>query len=222
VNGKQEHPLDSPSFYNTLEIDALVLLCKQIMTRPDLTNGRVLVTDIGIIGAFRAQVLRIRLALRKENLAGISVGSVEDFQGQEKQVMLITTVLCSRPPVLDDFSLGLVNDARRFNVAVTRGMGLCIVVGNPVFLHKDPNWRDWIEFAELNGNFLNQGECRLFERHRREELEVDELLDMAAANALRFLDDEEERTEETEASQSFKDMVKSGMMRVDQMWRTVL
>ena len=222
VNGKHEHPMDSPSFFNTSEIEAIVLLCKQLMTRPDLTGGRVLTSDIGIIGAFRAQVLRIRLALRRENMAGISVGSVEDFQGQEKQIMLITTALTSRPPVLDEFSLGLVNDSRRFNVAVTRGMGLCIAVGNPFFLHKDQYWRDWIEHCELNGNFLNQGDCRLFQRHRREELEVDELLDMAATNALRFLDDDDERTEDAEASQSFKDMVKNGFMRADQMWRTLL
>jgi len=235
VEGKHEHPLDSPSFFNVAEIDAIVLLCKKLTSSPEMTGGRLLVTDIGIIAAFRAQVLRIRLALRKENLGGISVGSVEDFQGQEKQVIIITTVLCSKPPVLNEFSLGLINDARRFNVAVTRGMGLCIVVGNQHFLHKDPNWREWMEFCDLNANLLNQGSSRLFQRHRKEEIEADELLDMAASNSFQFLDDLENDggggglsrghggvgSPTDDALQKELDSFFGGMP-TDQMWRSVL
>jgi hypothetical protein len=234
VEGKHEHPLDSPSFFNVAEIDAIVLLCKKLTSSPEMTGGRLLVTDIGIIGAFRAQVLRIRLALRKENLGGISVGSVEDFQGQEKQVIIITTVLCSKPPVLNEFSLGLINDARRFNVAVTRGMGLCIVVGNQHFLHKDPNWREWIEFCDLNANLLNQGSSRLFQRHRKEEIEADELLGMAASNSFQFLDDLEDDGGGGGLSRGHggvgsptddalqKELDSFGGMPTDQMWRSVL
>jgi hypothetical protein len=142
-------------------------------------------------------------------------------------------VLCSKPPVLNEFSLGLINDARRFNVAVTRGMGLCIVVGNQHFLHKDPNWREWIEFCDLNANLLNQGSSRLFQRHRKEEIEADELLGMAASNSFQFLDDLEDDVGSSRGNGSSnlsssvddalqKELDRFGGMPTDQMWRSVL
>ena len=179
VEGEHDHLLDSPSFFNVKEIDAVVELCKRLLFSPDLTSGRLLVSDIGIIGAFRAQVLQLRLALRKESLAGISVGSVEDFQGQEKQVIIISTVLCSRPAILSEKNLGIINDARRFNVAVTRGMGLCIVVGSPAYLHHDPFFRAWIENCELHGRYAG-AQCSLYSFHKKEEEEEGDLLNLAA------------------------------------------
>lgn len=219
VQNKHDHPLDSPSFFNVGEIDAIVVLCKLLVSCPQYTNGRLLLSDIGIIGAFRAQVLKIRLALRKENLGAISVGSVEDFQGQEKQVILVSTVLSSKPSILSGHALGLINDARRFNVAVTRGMGMCIVVGSPAFLHKDFHWREWIEFCELHSTFLNSADCRLFERHRKEELEADELLDMVGANSLQFLDDEDETDE---SAPTPREGDSNFCMPTDQLWRSLL
>ena len=209
VDGEHDHLLDSPSFFNVKEIEAMVELCKRLVTSPELTGGRLLVSDIGIIGAFRAQVLQLRLALRKESLAGISVGSVEYFQGQEKQVILISTVLCSKPPILSDKNLGLINDARRFNVAVTRGMGLCIVVGCPAFLHRDPFFREWIENCELHGRYAG-APCSLYSRHKKEEEEEVDLLNLAAANP--GLEDVEAEGEGIVYEVSI----------ADQMWRSLL
>ena len=39
----------------------------------------------------------------------------------------------------------------RFNVALTRAMALLIVVGNPILLRQDSNWRKFIEYVDDNG-----------------------------------------------------------------------
>ena len=98
------------------------------------------------------------------------MGSVEEFQGQERSVILISTVRSSQSFVqLDlDFNLGFLKNPKvqglgggrdssflralpcrdpstsshqRFNVAVTRAKALLIVVGNPLLLGHDPDWK---------------------------------------------------------------------------------
>lgn len=46
-----------------------------------------------------AQVLAVRTLLRGRGLGGVSVGTVDDFQGQEARIVFISTVL-SRPESL--------------------------------------------------------------------------------------------------------------------------
>lgn len=82
--------------------------------------------EIGIIAAFRSQVLKLRAALRSAGLSNVNVGSVLDLQGQEVKVIVISTVLTSRLQSDRGEVMGLLGDHRKFNVAVTRGMALCI------------------------------------------------------------------------------------------------
>jgi hypothetical protein len=49
--------------------------------------------DIGIIAAFRQQVRKLRKLLRDNDLGSINVGQVEDFQGAECKVIIISTVI---------------------------------------------------------------------------------------------------------------------------------
>jgi hypothetical protein len=155
------HQYGSPSFYNEGEIDAIVKVIEALIdgTRKELINPPLKVTDIGIICAFRAQVLMVRDRLRRMtylgmNLSGINVGSVEDFQGQEVRVVIISTVLSSRPQMLNDVdnssgrsAMGLLAHANKFNVAVTRGKSLCVVVGNANLLLTDAYWRQYIQMC---------------------------------------------------------------------------
>jgi len=45
---------------------------------------------------------------------------------------------------------------RRFNVAVTRGMALCVIIGQPQLLYADPHWREMIRYC------VKHGTCTLF------------------------------------------------------------
>lgn len=84
------------------------------------------------------------------------MGSVEEFQGQERSIILISTVRSSQSFVqLDlDFNLGFLKNPKRFNVAVTRAKALLIVVGNPLLLGHDPDWKAFIEFCKETGGTL--------------------------------------------------------------------
>ena len=110
--------------------------------------------------------------LRELKLGGVNVGSVEDYQGQEAKVIIISCVLSSRPRMLDASGsgvggrkggagglppVGLLSDSRRFNVAVTRGQALCVVIGNPRCLGSDPYWREYVEASRKSGGYYGVG-----------------------------------------------------------------
>ncbi len=88
------------------------------------------------------QVQKIYSLLRAKYGNSIKVGSVEEFQGQERRVVLVSTVRSSVDHL--DFDkkhrLGFLANPKRFNVALTRAKALLIVVGNPDVLYRDPNW----------------------------------------------------------------------------------
>ena len=146
VDGVGKHVRDSPSYYNAEEALAVVEVCRSLLGEAGL-QGRVSMADIGVIGAFRRQVLLIREELRRAGLREVSVGSVEDFQGQEKRVVVISTVLHRAPPLRTGEHVGLFGDHRRFNVAVTRGMALVVVVGHPAALCGDAYFKELVEYA---------------------------------------------------------------------------
>ena len=128
------------------------------------------------------------MKLREAGLSKISVGSVQDFQGQEVKVVIISTVLTSCLKTPDDHteSVGLVGDHRKFNVAVTRGMACCVVVGEPYTLMSDRSWKEYIEACDRKGTYTGY-DCKLLEKHyrRTEEKDADALLEMAAHIALK-------------------------------------
>uniref|UniRef100_A0A1B0D2P6 AAA+ ATPase domain-containing protein n=1 Tax=Phlebotomus papatasi TaxID=29031 RepID=A0A1B0D2P6_PHLPP len=82
----------------------------------------------------------------------IDVGSVEKFQGQEKPVIIISTVRSLMR------GLGFLSNPKRLNVALTRAQTLLIVVGNVNTLQIDPLWRKFIDFCDENGLIRHIGE----------------------------------------------------------------
>jgi putative helicase MOV10L1/helicase MOV-10 len=184
IPGSHAHDTGSPSFYNVSEAEAVTKLVRSLLDtsinaatgtgtgaagieqsqRDDVTSStstgvRLTTKDIGVICAYRAQVLLVRQYLRKAQLGLVNVGSVEDFQGQECVVCVVSTVLTSRHPLQahtqgqTHTGLGLLGDARRFNVAVTRARALCLVVGHPAVLAQDTHWRAYLESCYEAGGY---------------------------------------------------------------------
>jgi len=85
----------------------------------------------------------------------IKIGSVEEFQGQERLVILITTVRSRRSRVGHDLRhlLGFLGNSRRTNVALTRAQALLVVVGNPRVLGLDPLWRRFLTYIHRNNGW---------------------------------------------------------------------
>jgi len=111
---------------------------------------------IGVITPYHAQRHKIMLILQKDpKLRDIKVGSVEEFQGQERRVIIISTVRSNTEFVASDIrrALGFVANKSRMNVALTRAQALLIVVGNPVVLSLDPLWRGFLNYIHNRGGW---------------------------------------------------------------------
>ncbi|XP_056129615.1 putative helicase mov-10-B.2 [Lampris incognitus] len=157
VVGRDEREANSPSYFNVAEVEVLMDYVKKLLeTQGKKSLATISPKDIGIIAPYRKQVQKIRKALEKVekdlkvmNMQYLKVGSVEEFQGQERKVMLVSTVRSSVKYMEIDqkFCLGFVKNEKRFNVAITRAKALLIVVGNHRVLESDPIWNEFIQYC---------------------------------------------------------------------------
>ncbi|XP_066499872.1 putative helicase mov-10-B.2 [Hoplias malabaricus] len=164
VPGKDEQESNSPSFFNTSEIIVVVnYLKKLLLTQSKKGIAKVSPKDIGIITPYRKQVEKLRKAIIRcdkelcnyRNITELKVGSVEEFQGQERRVIIVSTVRsCDKYITIDKtFNIGFLSNEKRFNVAVTRARSLLIVVGNPIILSSDPTWSRFIDYCSAEGGY---------------------------------------------------------------------
>ncbi|KAL5541531.1 hypothetical protein UlMin_009241 [Ulmus minor] len=137
IQGCDEREGNNPSWFNRIEASKVVEVVKRLRAIRDLCEK-----DIGIITPYRQQVLKIQKALENLDMPDIKVGSVEQFQGQEKQVIIVSTVRSTiRHNEFDKrHCLGFLSNSRRFNVAITRAISLLIIIGNPHIICQDPHW----------------------------------------------------------------------------------
>ena len=94
--------------------------------------------DVAIISPYRAQVQLLRKMLRgtpffKPFLHLISINTVDGFQGQERDVVLISLVRAN-----DQGQIGFLRDLRRMNVAITRARMKLIILGDAATLTRHP------------------------------------------------------------------------------------
>uniref|UniRef100_A0A8C2GL98 RNA helicase n=1 Tax=Cyprinus carpio TaxID=7962 RepID=A0A8C2GL98_CYPCA len=163
VPGKDERESNSPSFFNIFEIEIIVdYLKKLLLTQAKRGISRISPRDIGIIAPYRKQVEKIRRAIKSDEdlekymcIEDLKVGSVEEFQGQERKVILVSAVRSSKEHIILDetFNIGFLRNEKRFNVAVTRAKALFIMVGNPTILRTDESWGRFIDFCFEQGGY---------------------------------------------------------------------
>ncbi|XP_048864383.1 RNA helicase Mov10l1 isoform X4 [Brienomyrus brachyistius] len=153
LRGKEMREGSNPSWFNPTEAVQVMFYCCQLaksLYKP------VAAADIGIITPYKKQVETIRTLLHRVGLADVKVGSVEQFQGQESLVVILSTVRCNEALVAEDVHsvLGFLSNPKRFNVAITRAKALLIIVGNPHVLIKDPCFCALLQYCRNNGAFL--------------------------------------------------------------------
>ncbi|KAI0691003.1 P-loop containing nucleoside triphosphate hydrolase protein [Cerioporus squamosus] len=145
VSGQDEREASSPSYFNIDEASQVKAYCQALL---EDRSHPIRAEDIAVVTQYHGQVMKIRKLLRQAGLDGVTVTSVENIQGQERMVIIISTVRSSRDLLSYDskFTLGFVSNPRRFNVAVTRAQALLIVVGDPTVLSIDPLWRGFMNY----------------------------------------------------------------------------
>jgi uncharacterized protein len=87
--------------------------------------GRLAPSDVLVVAPYNVQVR----ALEQRMPAGVRVGTVDKFQGQEARVAIVS--LTASDGEAASRGLEFVLDRRRLNVAISRAMSLSIVVGSP-------------------------------------------------------------------------------------------
>lgn len=97
--------------------------------------------DVGVISPYRAQVQYLRRLIRKRESFkpyrhSISVNTVDGFQGQERDIILISLVRSN-----EQGQIGFLNDLRRMNVAITRARMKLIILGDKATLCQHPFYR---------------------------------------------------------------------------------
>ena len=97
--------------------------------------------DVGLISPYRAQVQYLRGLIKRTLFFKpfrhlISVNTVDGFQGQERDVIIISLVRSN-----DDGNIGFLRDLRRMNVAMTRARMKLIIIGSVATLTRHPFYR---------------------------------------------------------------------------------
>lgn len=150
IQGLDEREGSNPSWFNRIEASKTAEIIK------DLTEMRGLGDEeIGVITPYRQQVVKIKKALEGIGRSNIQVGSVEQFQGQERQVIIVSTVRSTIKHNEFDRThcLGFLSNPRRFNVAITRAKSLLVVIGNPHIVCKDPYWNKLLWHCHDNSSY---------------------------------------------------------------------
>jgi len=123
-----------------------------------IANG-VAPKQIGVMSPFRGQVVDIRNRLRKNNFYDVNVGTIENYQAVEQDVIIFSLTRANDAFVDHDIQrrMGIFRQPKQANVAMTRAENLFIVVGDPSCMWKDPCWRQWLLFCYRNGLWFGSG-----------------------------------------------------------------
>ncbi|KPI94995.1 putative RNA helicase armi [Papilio xuthus] len=150
IRGQNLRAEDSPSWYNPQEASMVAFTTCKLLKKGVTTD------DIGIITPYIAQIKYLRLLFDSMGLDPPKIGTVEEFQGQERPIVLLSTVRSSDALVETDQKhfLGFVKNPKRLNVALTRAQVSVILFCNPHLLSLDPLWKRVIVTAINSDKYM--------------------------------------------------------------------
>lgn len=134
-----------------------VLLVEQLQSYIEkITKERVLdeSIDFGLISPYKSQVQYIRGLIKRNAFFKpfrklITVHTVDGFQGQERDVIMISLVRAN-----DQGNIGFLNDLRRMNVAITRARMKLIILGDASTLTKHAFYRELYKYITAHGHVI--------------------------------------------------------------------
>ena len=152
-NFKEQFVGESFGRINKAEAELTLLTLAEYFTK--IGKQRVLndSIDVGIISPYRAQVQYLKKLIKKYEFFKpyrrlISVNTVDGFQGQERDVILISLVRSN-----DEGQIGFLKDLRRMNVAMTRARMKLIILGNKETMTKHPFYKKLWEYVKAINNY---------------------------------------------------------------------
>ncbi len=129
-----------PSTRNRGHADRVAAEVRRLLSRG------VAPADVAVIAAYDAQVRLLRERLAAERAAGLELGTVDGFQGREKEAVVVDLVRSN-----DRGDIGFLSDTRRMNVALTRARRLLLVVGDSATLGGHAYYAAFVEAMDALG-----------------------------------------------------------------------
>ncbi len=119
---------------NKGEAELAVRLLSQLLA------GGIQPNQVALLTPYVAQARLLKTLAR---VPGVEIGSVDGFQGREKEVTIVSLVRSN-----DDAEVGFLGDTRRMNVAMTRARRLLIVIGDSATIGQHPFYEKFLEYVD--------------------------------------------------------------------------
>lgn len=144
VTSKHQQNVLTKSFFNATEARVAMELVQKLM---NIIPERQFRGRVGIISPYKEQIRTLRDMFAKKFGAQIfneiDFNTVDGFQGQEKEIIIMSCVRAS-----ENGSVGFLSDIRRMNVALTRARTTLWILGNKSSLRRDRVWNKLISDSE--------------------------------------------------------------------------
>jgi ATP-dependent RNA/DNA helicase IGHMBP2 len=126
-----------PSTFNSGNAERVALEARRLLSRG------LPPTELAVIAAYSALARRLRDLLREERILGVEVGTVDGFQGREKEAVIVDLVRSN-----DHGELGFLSNTRRMNVALTRARRFLLVVADSATLGEHPYYAKFLHYVD--------------------------------------------------------------------------
>ena len=141
---EEERTADDPSTRNPGHAERVSAELERLLRRGMLPE------QIGVITPYEAQARVLRGLLAEPRARGLEIGTVDGFQGREKEAIIVDLVR-SNP----DGQLGFLSDVRRMNVALTRAKRFLLVVGDSATLGGHAYYDAFLRTVEREGGWVS-------------------------------------------------------------------
>ncbi|THW42221.1 DNA helicase [Aureobasidium pullulans] len=112
-----------------------------------LVDAGVKPEDIAVVTPYNGQ-LAVLSQLLKERFIGIELGSIDGFQGREKEAVVVSLVRSNA-----EHEVGFLAEKRRLNVAMTRPKRHLCIVGDSETVGRGSKFlKSWMDFLEENAD----------------------------------------------------------------------
>jgi superfamily I DNA and/or RNA helicase len=126
-----------PSTFNTNNAIRVAAEARRLLSRG------LAPTEIAIIAAYSAQARHLRELLRAERAAGLEIGTVDGFQGREKEAVIVDLVRSN-----DAGEIGFLANTRRMNVALTRAKRFLLVICDSATLGEHAYYAQFLSYID--------------------------------------------------------------------------
>ncbi len=133
---------DSTSHVNIFEADYVAQLCLYLL-KQGYSPG-----EITILTMYRGQLLELKKKMKREDFEGVRVAAVDDFQGEENDIIILSLVRSN-----SDNSIGFLSIENRVCVSLSRAKIGLYIIGNALLLKDryETKWPEILRYLESEG-----------------------------------------------------------------------